>query len=317
MRCASVPTVSIERYNLAFPLCVHSPLRWNVTLLYASLCALGRLPLSWLHALGAAIGWVLAVTGNSLRRRAQHTLSLAAAPRGDMPLRDFMRAALIEAGKSFTEIAKIWTGDPQHLLALVREVRGRELFDAARDAGRGLIIAAPHLGCWELLNYWLGSRSDKLAIVYRQPRQAALEPLLLRVRGRLQPLQIRAVGTAGLRTLYKHVAAGGVVMIMPDQEPKRGEGEFAPFFGTQALTMVLLSRLAQRTAATVLFAFVERLPRAAGYTLHFLPAPADIADPELPRAVAALNRGVEDCVRLVPLQYQWHYKRYSIRPKLN
>jgi KDO2-lipid IV(A) lauroyltransferase len=296
---------------------VHSPLRWNVTLLYASLCVLGRLPLSWLHVLGAAIGWLVAVTDNSLRRRAQHTLSLAAAPRGDLSLRDFMRAALIEAGKSFTEIAKIWTADPQRLLALVREVRGGELFDSAHAAGRGLIIAAPHLGCWELLNYWAGGHSDKFAIVYRQPRQVALEPLLLRVRGRLQPLQIRAAGTAGLRTLYKHVAAGGVVMIMPDQEPKGGEGEFAPFFGTEALTMVLLSRLAQRTGATVLFAFVERLSRAAGYRLHFLRAPADIADPELPCAAVALNRGVEDCVRLAPVQYQWHYKRYSIRPKLN
>ena len=43
--------------------------------------------------------------------------------------------------------------------------------------------------------------------------------------------------------------------------------------------------------------------------------------PEKPRpiedlavAVAALNRGVEDCVRLAPAQYQWSYKRYAIRP---
>jgi KDO2-lipid IV(A) lauroyltransferase len=85
-------------------------------------------------------------------------------------------------------------------------------------------------------------------------------------------------------------------------------------FGTPALTMVLLSRLAARTHATVLFAFAERLPRAAGYRLHFLPAPAGIADENIATAVAALNRGVEDCVRIAPTQYQWHYKRYSIRP---
>src|SRR5262249_48670240 len=89
------------------------------------------------------------------------------------------------------------------------------------------------------------------------------------------------------------------------------------FFGTQALTMVLLSRLAQRTSATVLFAFAERLPRAAGYRLHFLPAPAGIAHPDLPRAAAELNPGVEDCLRLPTTQYQWHYKCYSIRPKPN
>jgi KDO2-lipid IV(A) lauroyltransferase len=117
-----------------------------------------------------------------------------------------------------------------------------------------------------------------------------------------------------VRKLYKRLLDGGVVGILPDQQPKLGEGEFAPFFGTPALTMVLLSRLAQRTGATVLFSVAERLPRGAGYRLHFLEAPDGIGAADLSTAVAALNRGVEDCVRLAPAQYQWHYKRYSIRP---
>ena len=75
--------------------------------------------------------------------------------------------------------------------------------------------------------------------------------------------------------------------------------------------MVLLPRLAARTGATVLFAFAERLPRGEGYRIHFLPAPEGLADSDLPHACAALNRGVEDCVKLAFAQYQWHYKRYS------
>ena len=31
-------------------------------------------------------------------------------------------------------------------------------------------------------------------------------------------------------------------------------------------------------------------------------------------ATAALNRGVQACVELVPAQYQWSYKRFSLRP---
>jgi KDO2-lipid IV(A) lauroyltransferase len=218
-----------------------------------------------------------------------------------------------EAGKSVFEICKIWSGNPHAALALIREIHGAALFDAALAARKGLIIAAPHLGCWELLNFWLCSRTP-IAIAYRPPRQPALEPLLLRARGVLAPEQVRAEGAGGVRKLYKRLVDGGVVGILPDQQPKQGEGEFAPFFGTPALTMVLLSRLAQRTGATVLFAFAERLPDGAGFRLHFLPAPDGIADPDLPTAVAALNRGVEACVRMVPAQYQWHYKRYSIRP---
>lgn len=117
-----------------------------------------------------------------------------------------------------------------------------------------------------------------------------------------------------MRTLYRRLAAGGVVGILPDQQPKQGEGEFAPFFGIEALTMVLVPRLAERTGATVLFAFAERLPRGAGFRIHLLPAPDGIADPDLRVACTALNAGVESCVRVAPEQYQWHYKRYSNRP---
>ncbi len=256
-------------------------MRWYIAILYGLLRLAGLLPLRALHALGAAIGWLLGHVDNPLRRKAEQTLAQVRTPFGAQTGQEFLRSSLIEAGKSFVEIARIWTGDPQNVLALVREVRGGELFEAALTSGRGLIIAAPHLGCWELLNYWLCSRTP-IAIAYRPPRQTDLEPLLIRARGGLAAEQVRAEGASGVRVLFKRLAAGGVIGILPDQQPKQGEGEFAPFFGTPALTMVLLSRLAQRTSATVLFAFAERLPRAAGYVLHFLPAPGAIADPDLP-----------------------------------
>ena len=74
--------------------------------------------------------------------------------------------------------------------------------------------------------------------------------------------------------------------------------------------MVLLPRLAQRTGATVLFGFAERLPRGGGYRLHFLAAPPGLVDADLARACTALNQGVEACVTRAFAQYQWAYKRW-------
>ena len=300
------------RYNRA-PVRAESHVRWYIALLLGLLRLVGRLPLPALHRLGACLGWALLHTPNPVRRKAQASLSMAITLFRGETRQQLLRASLLEAGKSVFEICRVWSADPHQALGMIREVRGGELFDNALAAGRGLIIAAPHLGCWELLNFWLASRTP-LAIAYRPPRQAAIEPLLTRVRGGVAVEQVRADGPAGVRRLYRRLLDGGVVGILPDQQPKLGEGEFAPFFGTPALTMVLLSRLAQRTGATVLFGFAERLPRGAGYRLHFLAAPDGIADARLAAAVAALNRGVEECVRLAPAQYQWHYKRYSIRP---
>jgi KDO2-lipid IV(A) lauroyltransferase len=284
-------------------------MRLDILLLYLLLRLFGRLPLRTLHAIGAAIGRL----SLALRTRTSHNTSVnlqLTRPGLDQRAHAaLLREVMEDAGRSATEITKIWGNDAERALDLVREVRGEALFDAALASGKGVIIAAPHLGCWELLNYWL-CRKTPMAILYRPPRIAAIEGLLRKVRGALAPEQVRAEG-AGVRTLYKRLAAGGTVGILPDQKPRAGEGEVAPFFGQNALTMVLLPRLAARTGATVLFAFAERLPKGEGFRIHLLPAPEGLADADLAIGCRALNQGVEQCVELAFSQYQWQYKRFS------
>ncbi|OOG62954.1 lipid A biosynthesis acyltransferase [Rhodanobacter sp. B04] len=284
-------------------------MRADIYLIYLLLRLLALLPLRALQGIGSGLGKLM------LWRRGQMVQNTAVNLRIVRPALDaaaqaaLLREVVSESGKSVSEIVKVWGAGAERALALVREVRGEALLDAALAAGKGVIIAAPHLGCWELLNYWL-CRKTPMAILYRPPRIAAVEGLLRKVRGALAPEQVRADG-AGVRTLYKRLAAGGTVGILPDQKPRAGEGEFAPFFGRPALTMVLLPRLAARTGATVLFAFAERLPHGAGYRIQILPAPERLADADPARACAALNQGVQDCVELAFAQYQWQYKRYS------
>ncbi|WP_184417555.1 lipid A biosynthesis acyltransferase [Rhodanobacter sp. MP7CTX1] len=284
-------------------------MRIDMYLLYLLLRLLGRLPLRVLHGIGSAVGRLTLWWRSRMVQNTAVNLRIVRPQLDDAAQAALLREVLIESGKSATEIVKIWGGGAERALQLVREVRGEALFDAALAAGKGVIIAAPHLGCWELLNYWL-CRKTPMAILYRPPRIAAIEGLMRKMRGALAPEQVRADG-AGVRTLYKRLAAGGTVGILPDQKPRAGEGEFAPFFGRDALTMVLLPRLAARTGATVLFAFAERLPRGAGYRIHLLPAPQGLTDADLTVACGALNRGVQACVELAFAQYQWQYKRYS------
>ena len=284
-------------------------MRPDIYLLYLLLRVVSLFPLRTVHAVGAWIGR-RSLRSNSRSARYTATNLRLTRPALAAPERaELLRRTMEEEGKGATEIAAIWGGGSDKALGQVREVVGGELFDAALASGKGVIIAAPHLGCWELLNYWLCSKTP-MAILYRPPRIQAIEALLRKVRGKLAPEQVRADG-AGVRTLFKRLGAGGTVGILPDQKPREGEGEFAPFFGVDALTMVLLPRLAARTGATVLFSFAERLPEGRGFRIHVLPAPEGIADADTKVACAALNRGVEQCVELAFAQYQWHYKRYT------
>jgi KDO2-lipid IV(A) lauroyltransferase len=284
-------------------------MRLDMYLVYLLLRLLALLPLRMLHGIGGGLGRVLLWRGGRTVHNTAVNLAIVRPQLDGAAQAALLREVMSESGKSASEIVKVWGAGAGRALGLVREVRGEALLDAALAAGKGVIIAAPHLGCWELLNYWL-CRKTPMAILYRPPRIAAIEGLLRKVRGALAPEQVRADG-AGVRTLYKRLAAGGTVGILPDQKPRAGEGQIAPFFGREALTMVLLPRLAARTGAAVLYAFAERLPQGAGYRIHLLPAPQGLADADLGVACAALNRGVQDCVELAFAQYQWQYKRYS------
>lgn len=284
-------------------------MRPDIYLLYLLLRLVSLLPLRTVHAIGAWIGRRSLRSNSRSARFTAVNLRLTRPELGEGERADLLRRTMEESGKSVTEVAAIWGGGAEKSLGLVREVVGGELFADALASGKGVIVAAPHLGCWELLNYWLCSKTP-MAILYRPPRIQAIEALLRKVRGKLAPEQVRAEG-AGVRTLFKRLGAGGTVGILPDQKPREGEGEFAPFFGVEALTMVLLPRLAARTGAIVLFSFAERLPDGAGFRIHVLPAPEGIDSTDLKVACTALNRGVEQCVERAFPQYQWHYKRYT------
>ena len=281
-------------------------------LLYAAARLLGRLPWSWQYRLGDGIA--------ALWRRLNARESKVAWRNLELALPDLapdQRAALhrrilrTTAGQAL-ETLKLWTRPPARNLELLVQIHGADLYEAARLSGHGVIVAAPHFGNWELLNQYLASRGP-IAVVYRPPESAVGDEFLQLVRGVDNVRQVRAEGPA-VRQLWKVLKDGGAVGILPDQQPKAGDGEFAPFFGVQALTMTLLARLAQRTGATVLLAWCERIDGGPGFALHIEPAPAAMADADGPRAVAALNAQVERIAARDLAQYQWTYKRYTLRP---
>jgi len=223
------------------------------------------------------------------------------------------RAILRSTARQALETLYVWTHRPEHNLArLLRQRHGEERYDAARASGKGVIVAAPHFGNWELLNQWLASRGP-LAIVYAPAKRAAVDAFLQKVRGAENILQIPAEGPA-VRQILKVLKEGGAVGILPDQQPKRGDGVFVPFFGVQALTMTLVNRLAQRTGATVLYGWCERIGANLEFALHLEPAPASLADPNTEYAASVLNSDIERIVRRDLEQYQWTYNRYTIRP---
>ena len=267
------------------------------------------LPLSVLHWIAVPLACCVRQLGLREARVAARNIQLCFPQLEPAARQQMLRDSLTQTACGLLELPLIWGRRPQRALALVREVRGAALLDSALAAGRGVLVAAPHLGAWELLNLWLSSRWP-LTVLYRAPESAMLEAILVSARGALGAEQIRAE-PAGVRTLLRRLHAGRMVGILPDQRPRRGEGTEAPFFGHPRHSMTLFSRLAQRSGAAVLFVFAERLPNAGGFRIHVLPADPAIADADPLRAATALNDGLTACIAVAPAQYQWTYKIFG------
>ena len=291
--------------------------RFTSFVLYLLAALIGRLPWRWLYALGDAFGRLLRRVDARESWVAQRNLDIAYPELTASERAQLRDKILTTTGRQSLETLRFWTRPHLENLALIKQQQGVELFEIALASGRGVIVLAPHYGNWELLNQWLAWKTP-LAILYRPPDSAIGEAFLRRVRANdatqsERVTQIAAVG-AGMRELFRRLKHGGVVGILPDQQPKEGDGVFAPFFGKQALTMTLVNRLIERTNAIVLFAYCERMDGGPEFLLRFEPASAELAATDAVESATALNAAVEAIARREPTQYQWTYKRYTLRP---
>jgi KDO2-lipid IV(A) lauroyltransferase len=257
------------------------------------------------------IGGRLAQAMNTREARVARRNLEIVAPHYSRAEREVQVGRILRAtGRNAMETLRIWTRSRAANLRLVKSVSGGELLAAAHADGGCVIIAAPHYGNWELLIEYLAAQGP-FTLVYRVPEKPAGDVFLRLARGgpnvRLVPAE-----TTAMRPLLKALAAGETVGITPDQQPKFGAGRFAPFFGKAALTSSLIPKLAERTGTRVLFAYAEAC--ADGFAIRFEDADPDIASPDLDKATAAMNAQVEAIARRDLSQYQWTYKRYTLRP---
>lgn len=269
------------------------------------------LPLPAVHFLGGLIGRLMYFFPSKIRDITRINITACFFDQSNQAKTRLVRQALIETGKTVAETGPLWLWPGAKCLSLVQKTTGLEQLQAALKSGRGAIIAAPHLGAWELVGLYC-STLHPMTSLYRAPKLAKLNALMRHGRERLGA-KLVPTETKGIRALYEALAHGELIGILPDQDPGHGQGQFAPFFDIPANTMVLLSRLAIKTKAPVFFTYAERLPNGQGYHMHF--EERDIAQGDLATSVMIVNQSVEFCVRAVPAQYQWGYKRFKTRPE--
>jgi KDO2-lipid IV(A) lauroyltransferase len=269
---------------------------------------LARLPLPLLHGIGIVLGWLIYWAPGRHTGRMRNNLFVSGICTPGRDCRPLLRRSIGESGKGIVELLPVWLRPYDQVLKLVRGTSGWEHIDAARAAGKGVILLSPHIGCFEIINLYCAAQHPFTAM-YKPPRNPFLDRLMLlgRQRGqaKLVPTDLSGV-RAQLAALKRHEAIG----ILPDQVATGGDGVWAPFFGRPAYTPTLVANLQRKTGAATFFVTAERLSWGRGYHLHVTPVGEALPEDKV-AAATRINQVVEAIVRRFPAQYLWSYNRHK------
>ena len=284
------------------------PRHWPLWVGIGLAALLARLPWRLQRALGRAIGVALLHGWRSRRRIARRNLALCFPWLDPAGRERLLRAHFAALGVGLFEFARAWWGSVRPLRRGL-EIEGMAHLDAARAAGRGVIIVSGHFTTLEACGRMLAEHVP-LAGMYRPHAQPALEWAVLR--GRLRYATAMFPRDA-LRPAVRHLKQGGLLWFAPDQDTRRGDSTFVPFFGQPAWSLTSTHQLARMSGAAVI-AFAHERRADGGYTLRLSPAleafPGDDATADTARVMAA----IEAMVRAAPAQYLWIHRRFKHRP---
>ncbi len=267
------------------------------------------LPLATQRLLGRALGRALYRWDKRSVRLTRTNISLCFPQLDDSEQERMCRATLEHTGMAFSELSGIYYWRPEKIRAAV-QCSDLSVLETALSEGNGVILAAPHFGNWEMIGQYL-STTHAMHVLYRPAKNEDTDRYVLARRSRLGA-HLHPTQASGVRGLTKALRQGELIGILPDQEPDRDGGVFAPFFGHPALTMTLLSKLAKRRQTPVLLTYMRRSD--TGYVLHLERLSDAIYSDDPQVSATELNRCIEQMIMQYPLQYIWNYKRFATRP---
>lgn len=223
--------------------------------------------------------------------------------------RGLVDANVRETSRLLFELPAVWFGSVERVLAHITAIEGEEHLQRAIASGNGLVLIAPHLGNFELLNLWLSARVP-LTVLTRRLEAERTQSLLKRARER-GGARVVDGSRAGIRSLLSALRRSEAVGLLPDQVPEPGMGACSvAFFGQPARTSSLAARLLAASDACVLAAAALR--RVDGnFTLRIVPIELVQSRTQIEANLVSLNTAIEALILEAPAQYLWAYKRFK------
>lgn len=278
---------------------------------------LAALPLGLALRVGELIAFAAYLVDVPHRRIGMRNLAIAFPEKTLAERRRILRGSFLNLGRMAVELAhlpRLSAADLERMVRFEDEDWWREAIQWERSTG--VLILSGHFGNWELLVAAHGMRGHPVHLVHRAIANPLIDCWLhdLRARAGTQMIRKSGAGRGVLRALHEHA-----LLVLPiDQNSTRGLGVFVDFFGLPASTNAGMARIALRTDAPIVPAFIVRQGRSARHRVHVLPIlqverTGDFAE-DVRRNTQRFTAVFEEMVRRHPEQWLWMHQRWKTRP---
>jgi len=283
-----------------------------------TLHALSLIPDFILYRIGTAAGFIAYLLDRRHVKIGMKNLEIAYPDRTEAERRRILRASYINLGRSGSECVRLGGFFYKRLRRRVRYDRLWYWDEIQKKhPGRGVLVLTAHFGNFELLPAAHAMHGYQISLVHHTQRFLAGDALINFIRARAGIDALRKHSAA--RAVLKALRQGLLVGIPFDQNAKRSEAVFVPFFGEPAATASGLARLAVLSGAPVVPVFIVREPDGRHHRIEIqdeipLVRSAD-AEADLAENTRRFVKAVEDVVRRYPEQFLWTHRRFRTRPR--
>ncbi|MER7763347.1 phosphatidylinositol mannoside acyltransferase [Streptomyces sp. NPDC097619] len=166
-------------------------------------------------------------------------------------LRALSRAGMHSYMRYWMESFRLPTWSPERIRERIR-IEGEENLREGLDAGRGVIVALPHLANWDLAGAWVTSCVGvPFTTVAERLKPESLFDRFVAYRESLGMEVLPHSGGAAFGTLARRLRSGGLICLVADRDLS-SSGVEVDFFGETARMPAGPALLAQQTGARLL-----------------------------------------------------------------
>jgi len=279
----------------------------------------GILPRSLAIGLGIFLAKIGYLVLGRLRRVGMRNLELAFPENSREKNLSILKASFKNMGRVLGETSQFPRATPEKLAARVEfefDPEAYARYKKMKAAGRGAIIASPHLGNWEMGVFAYSALEEPINYLARPIDNPLVEDMTVRLRTKFGNRPINK--TNSVSAAIELLRTGNILGVLPDVNVHPKEGVFVLFFGIPACTTSGVAMLAMRTNAMIVPMCCVWDETAQKYKLIH----GDIIEPsrtgdrqqDVIQTTAAYTAALEKFVRDYPEQWLWIHKRWKTRP---